>query len=66
MVRAFLNRALEDVEDSSSPPPPMDADAVLLANGWEGDIDNVDTSKLQVCTSIPYKFKISMIYTGTR
>jgi hypothetical protein len=26
----------------------MDADPILLAKGWEGDIDNVDTSKLQV------------------
>jgi hypothetical protein len=25
----------------------MDEDPILLAKGWEGDIDNVDTSKLQ-------------------
>ena len=38
------SRAREYVEDSS---PSMDEDPILLAKGWEGDIDNVDTSKLQ-------------------
>ena len=37
-------RAREYVENDS---PPMDEDPILMANGWEGDIDNVDTSKLQ-------------------
>ncbi len=38
------SRAREYVEDSL---PSMDEDPILLAKGWEGDIDNVDTSKLQ-------------------